>query len=558
MPASDRPRSRSKYLLTAALVAAVVFFAAVPPGPARTPLSGQPDPRVLAGAYHIHTTRSDGALDRAGVARAASLAGLKFAIFTDHGDGTREPAAPEYLHGVLCVDGVEVSTDDGHYVALGIGQAPYPLGGAGDAVAEDVARMGGFGIAAHPFSPRRELAWADWAVPVDGIEWMNADSEWRDEKRFAVGRALLGYLVRPAAALASLLDRPVSTLAKWDELAATRRITALAAHDAHGGLGGEDGGTSGRRFHVPSYEATFRSFSLRVKLQTPPSGEARPDAALLLAAIRDGAVYTSVDAVATPGSLDFHASAANVTFPMGATIPSDAGKVKFSARADVPADGSILLLRNGQVVAWRSGGMIDHETSQPGSYRVEVMVPRAPGTPQIPWLLSNPFFWFDSDSATSAPVPGLVSSSSLPGGGWHTETSSGSRASVSTDNAVVRFTYELAAGDPASQFAALVHDLRQQPEFSTIAFRASASQPARVSTQLRYAQDGHRRWRRSFYVDQNEREVRIPVVGLRAAEGAGQQPSSSRATSLLLVIDLTNAGPGARGTVNVSDVRLEK
>src|SRR4029453_12369210 len=103
-------------------------------------------------------------------------------------------------------------------------------------------RLGGFGIAAHPFSPRRELAWADWEVPVDGIEWMNADSEWRDEKRFTVGRALLGYLIRPAAALASLLDRPVSTLAKWDELASTRRVIALAGHDAHGGLGKENGG----------------------------------------------------------------------------------------------------------------------------------------------------------------------------------------------------------------------------------------------------------------------------------------------------------------------------
>jgi hypothetical protein len=79
-----------------------------------------------------------------------------------------------------------------------------------------------------------------------------------------------------------------------------------------------------------------------------------------------------------------------------------------------------------------------------------------------------------------------------------------------------------------------------------------------VSTQLRYAQDGHRRWRRSFYVDQNERDVRIPVAQLRPAEGPGQQPSSSRATSLLLVIDLTNAVPGARGSLNVSDVRLEK
>ena len=157
MPVSDPRRSRLKYLLTAALVAAVVFFAAAPPRPARTPESQPADPRVLRGAYHIHTTRSDGALDRDAVALAASRAGLKFAIFTDHGDGTRVPAPPEYVHGVLCLDGVEVSTDDGHYVALGIGQTPYPLGGDGDGVA---------GVAAV----REVLVFVGVAVSVQAIE----------------------------------------------------------------------------------------------------------------------------------------------------------------------------------------------------------------------------------------------------------------------------------------------------------------------------------------------------------------------------------------------------
>jgi hypothetical protein len=546
-----------KYLLTAALVAAVVVFAAAPPRPARAPLSGSPDPRVLSGAYHIHTTRSDGALDRDGVARAASRAGLKFAIFTDHGDGTRAPAPPEYLHGVLCVDGVEVSTDNGHYVALGIGQSPYPLGGEGDGVAEDVTRLGGFGIAAHPFSRRSELAWTDWSAPLDGLEWVNADSEWRDETRFALGRALFGYLIRPAGALASLLDRPVTALAKWDELAATKRIVALAAHDAHGGLGRENGGTSGRRFHVPSYEATFRSFSLRVKLPSPPSGDAGRDAALLLSAIRDGAVYTVIDAVATPGSLDFHASAGNGTIPMGGAIAPAAASVTFSARADVPANASILLLRNGEVIAWRTGGVLEHDAGEPGSYRVEVMAPRAPGAPQIPWVVSNPIFWFHPAAARPAPAP-LRVSSPLRGGDWRTEVSSGSRAIVSpVTAAVVSFSYQLAGGEPQSQFAALVHDLRDLPEFDAIAFKARASHPMRVSTQLRFAQDGLRRWRRSFYVDRIEREVRIPIAKLRPADGAGPMPPSSRATSLLLVIDLTNAVPGSLGDLIVSDVRVE-
>ena len=34
---------------------------------------------------------------------------------------------------------------------------------------------------AHPDSPRDDLRWRAWSVPYDAIEWLNADSEWRDE-----------------------------------------------------------------------------------------------------------------------------------------------------------------------------------------------------------------------------------------------------------------------------------------------------------------------------------------------------------------------------------------
>jgi hypothetical protein len=94
---------------------------------------------------------------------------------------------------------------------------------------------------------------------------------------------------------------------------------------------------------------------------------------------------------------------------------------------------------------------------------------------------------------------------SLDTADWRTEVSSGSRANIVAEQSGVTFSYELAAGSPASQFAALVHDLRDLPEFSTVAFRATSSSPMRVSAQLRFAQDGLRRWRRSFYVDQGER-----------------------------------------------------
>src|SRR6476659_9628398 len=118
-------------LLTAAIVTAVIFFllTTLPPWPA--PTNGGIDPeiarRTVSGAYHIHSTRSDGAADKDAIAAAAARAGLTFIILTDHGDGTRTPDPPAYLHGVLCLDAVEISTTGGHYVALDMQPSPYPL-----------------------------------------------------------------------------------------------------------------------------------------------------------------------------------------------------------------------------------------------------------------------------------------------------------------------------------------------------------------------------------------------------------------------------------------------
>ena len=76
--------------------------------------------RGVRGAIHVHTSRSDGTGTVDEVAAAAARAGLAFVVFTDHGDATREPDAPRYRSGVLCIDAVEISTRDGHLIALGL------------------------------------------------------------------------------------------------------------------------------------------------------------------------------------------------------------------------------------------------------------------------------------------------------------------------------------------------------------------------------------------------------------------------------------------------------
>ena len=176
---------------------------------------------------------------------------------------------------MLLIEAVEVGTWGGHYVAIGAAPAPYPLGGEPRAVAEDVRRLGGLGIAAHPGSPKEDLRWRDWDARLDGVEWLNADSAWRGQSA-RLWRTALGYPWRPAAALTALVERPAFELEQWDRLAARQSAVGLAAHDAHARLGlrgvGEpyDGWVA---LKVPDYAPLFASFTNVVRL---PAGVVRP------------------------------------------------------------------------------------------------------------------------------------------------------------------------------------------------------------------------------------------------------------------------------------------
>jgi hypothetical protein len=557
---TSRVRRRVAIILAAVLLAAVAIIVTGPPRPLQTTAAQSAPPNTVRGAYHIHTTRSDGALDKDAVAASAARAGLQFAIFTDHGDATRTPDPPAYLHGVLCIDAVEISTNGGHYVALGIPASPYPLAGEADDVAEDVARLGGFGIAAHPSSARRELAWSDWAIPMDGIEWLNADSEWRDETRLRLTRALLDYVWRPAGALASLLDRPIDALNHWDTLARERRVVALAGHDAHGGLGPEDD-AHGRRVHIPAYEATFRTFSNYVTLPRGLTSNAAEDAVMLIAAIREGSVFTVIDALAGPATLDFSADVGGTTVRPGQAIVANAGPARFTVRAAVPPGAVTLLLHDGRAIVEQRGGAIDRVAALPGVYRVEIHLPRAPGVPPVPWIVSNPIYrrqaGADVESAPSPPETTPITP--LGQNPWRAEVSPGSVGTVKADAQSATMHFALRPGAKVSQFVALVNDIADVPGAADgIAFRGVGSRPMRVSVQLRFAQDGGARWGRSIYLDQHERDVVIPLSRLKPADSAGTIPALSRTTSVLFVIDLVNAAPGAEGSFTIRDARFAR
>ena len=510
--------------------------------------------RFVRGAFHVHTSRSDGAGDVATVAAAAAAAGLQFVVLTDHGDGTRAPAPPRYVGGVLCLDGVEVSTDHGHLIAMDAAPAPYPLGGAAEAVAEDVARLGGYGVAAHPSSARATLRWSDESVAVSGIEWLNADSEWRDESRFRLARALAAYPFRPTAALVSLLDRPAESLAMWDRLAATRRVLGFAGHDAHGGVGRSMEQPSRRRVPVPSYESSFRTFSTVVELDGALSGDAARDARAIADRLRGGRFYTEITSLGRGSALQFFAQSAQGRREQGSVFYGD-GETVFSARTPAPEGATIVAYHNGAPIAQAIGGSLDFKSAAAGSYRVEVHTREAPGRPAVPWLASNPIFRHDPPAAwVEPPAPRLPLR--LSETGWRVEHDPASSAAVAPADGGVRFDFQLGGGERRSQFAALVQDLPPDARtFDHIVLPLSAGRPMRLSVQLRFAQDAGGRWGRSIYLDAGPCTALVSVSRLRRIEGPGAMPAMRQATSLLLVADLVNARPGDGGSVAVGITR---
>lgn len=551
-------------MMTAAVLAAVFLWLMVtlPPSPSTTtpPVHATyPTQRTIAGAFHVHSTRSDGVGDRETIAAAAARAGLRFVAITDHGDGTRTPNPPAYIHGVLCLDGVEISTNGGHYAVLDMPASPYPLGGESSAVVEDVKRLGGFGVAAHPDSAKASLRWTNWNAPVDGVEWLNLDSEWRDETTPRLARTVLDYPFRKGPALASVLDRPVATLERWDAATRQRPVVGLAAHDAHGGWSQrhEDGGRRGVP-GMPSYEASFRTFAIRAIVDQPLSGSADQDARLVLGALRNGRVFTAIDAIAGPAFVDFRASNPVGSVDMGQQLPFAPGTA-LEFRSTMPPDGMTRVMRDGQVFLDTGANELRSVITEPGVYRVEVRAAAAPGAPPVPWLVTNPIYIVSGSPATPTAEPSVTPVIEIVDAG-RIEKDDGSTATLSSDNdRRWRVAYRLRTGERESQYVALALPLTPGgPDFTGVTLTGSASQPMRVSVQLRFSTEGGARWGHSVYLDPRAKTMTVPIDRLLPLGTSSPRPPTSAVMSLLFVVDLVNAKPGAEGQFDISNVALTR
>lgn len=140
---------------------------------------------------HLHTLASlDGRHSLEQLIAAAKAKGLDAVAVTDH--NYYEPLPQN--DGLLLIPGCEFSTDKGHIAGLFLEQAPCEVGNAADAVIQEIHRLGGVAVWAHPYQK------GDVPLPcgIDAIETANARADYKHKGANAKAAALAAERGLPA------------------------------------------------------------------------------------------------------------------------------------------------------------------------------------------------------------------------------------------------------------------------------------------------------------------------------------------------------------------------
>ncbi|MFD1514940.1 PHP domain-containing protein [Halomarina rubra] len=190
---------------------------------------------------HVHSEGSyDGHEPVERLLERAVEVGLDGIVVTDH-DTIEESLraaelAPEY--GLVGIPGVEVSTADGHLLAIGVEQCPA----AGEPFADTVDRvreLGGVAVVPHPFQRTRHGVGKGVVEDCDAVEVYNAwvFTGYRNHraKHFADANGYPGVAAsdaHSAAYVGRAYTEMLLEVDSFDELTADRIVTELAGDGA--------------------------------------------------------------------------------------------------------------------------------------------------------------------------------------------------------------------------------------------------------------------------------------------------------------------------------------
>ncbi len=160
--------------------------------------------RTISVDLHVHSEGSYDASDPVELLLGqAQDIGLDAIVVTDHDSITESlraaRLAPEY--GLIGIPGVEVSTAQGHLLAIGVDERPASYQPLADTVAE-VRELGGAAVVPHPFQRTRHGVRKRNIVDCDAVEvynsWLFTGYRNRRARTFAHARGYPGVAASDA------------------------------------------------------------------------------------------------------------------------------------------------------------------------------------------------------------------------------------------------------------------------------------------------------------------------------------------------------------------------
>jgi hypothetical protein len=332
----------------------------------------------LWGAYHVHSTMSDGLQTPEEIARQARAEGTSFVILTEHGRPNLQSSMfRESIDGVTMVGGSEASLPEGHFTFFGASATPgYQVSSFPPEAMEDARGWGAFPVLAYPQDPR--YGWQYWEADLKpgGIEVLNLFTSLRGTS-FAEKFLLAIYYPFSRYYFLKSISFPAESMAHWDDFLRRNKTWGLVASDAHGG------------FHVakwfaikvPSYADTFSLVGIGISKRY----ELDPEAG-----VRAGDFFNCVRGAGEPERFEFFAGHEGVDYPSGSDAPADS-----DLHVEVKAVGQLRLVlkKDGETIREVAGDNLSLDGAKAGVYRVEVYLVRHPLlAADVPWILSNPIF----------------------------------------------------------------------------------------------------------------------------------------------------------------------
>lgn len=345
-----------------------------------------------AGVIHVHSALGGHSLGNfEEIVEAARRNNLSFVVMTEHTSPVMDTSAMTLngVHaGVLFVNGNEVNTASHDRLLLmpGSNEAASANTVGTQQLLEGQKTRGSLSFAAYPHE------FQSWdANGYDGIEVYNLYTNTKKINYFVTFFDWLwSYCSYPDLMFARFYERPADELRKWDELAKTRRLVAIAGNDAHSNVGFQLGDRTGKSLigvHLDPYERTFgvvRNHVL-IEREKPLTTET------LLAALASGHSYIAFDLFGDASGFTFTATNNRDTKIMGDEIELLDG---VRLNVTTPVRSRTLLIKDGQAIRDEDGAARkEYTVTERGVYRVEVYLTQLGSlVKDKPWIISNPIY----------------------------------------------------------------------------------------------------------------------------------------------------------------------